>query len=242
MMPSIFSTATRTRPEHALATLEAAAEGGASCLVLCDTNGGTLPSEVMQICHGRQSPPARHPVRHPHPQRLRTGRRQRPRRRQRRRHARSKAPSTATANAPATATSPPSSPSSSSRWAIPVVPHLEKLRDLSYFVDDVSNNPHFARAPFVGRTAFAHKGGMHVNAVQKLARSYEHIEPGQRRQRTEHPRLRTQRPGQHPDQGRGTRPAARQRLARGRRRPAAASRNSKTTATRSRPPTARSNC
>src|SRR5690606_21529599 len=43
--------------------------------------------------------------------------------------------------------------------------------------DDVSNNPHFARAAFVGRTAFAHKGGMHVNAVQKLARSYEHIVP-----------------------------------------------------------------
>jgi len=60
---------------------------------------------------------------------------------------------------------------------IPVVPHLEKLRELSYFVDDVSNNPHFARAAFVGRTAFAHKGGMHVNAVKKLARSYEHIEP-----------------------------------------------------------------
>ena len=50
-------------------------------------------------------------------------------------------------------------------------------RRVSYFVDDVSNNPHFARAAFVGRTAFAHKGGMHVNAVQKLARSYEHIEP-----------------------------------------------------------------
>jgi 2-isopropylmalate synthase len=59
-----------------------------------------------------------------------------------------------------------------------VVPHLEQLRDLSYFVDDVSNNPHFARAAFIGRTAFAHKGGMHVNAVQKLARSYEHIVPG----------------------------------------------------------------
>jgi 2-isopropylmalate synthase len=60
---------------------------------------------------------------------------------------------------------------------IPVVPHLEKLRDLSYFVDDVSNNPHFNRAPFVGPTAFAHKGGMHVNAVKKLASSYEHIDP-----------------------------------------------------------------
>jgi 2-isopropylmalate synthase len=59
----------------------------------------------------------------------------------------------------------------------PVVPHLEQLRNLSYFVDDVSNNPQFARAPFVGRTAFAHKGGMHVNAVKKNSRSYEHIEP-----------------------------------------------------------------
>jgi 2-isopropylmalate synthase len=37
-------------PEHALATLEAAAEGGAACLVLCDTNGGTLPEEVAAIC------------------------------------------------------------------------------------------------------------------------------------------------------------------------------------------------
>ncbi|MEK6232065.1 MAG: citramalate synthase, partial [Luteolibacter sp.] len=36
--------------EHALSTLEAAAEGGASCLVLCDTNGGTLPSEIEEIC------------------------------------------------------------------------------------------------------------------------------------------------------------------------------------------------
>jgi isopropylmalate/homocitrate/citramalate synthase len=84
------------------------------------------------------------------------------------------------------------------KMGIPVVPHLEKLRELSYFVDDVSNNPHFARAPFVGRTAFAHKGGMHVNAVQKLARSYEHIEPASVGNRTAHPRLRTQRPGQHP--------------------------------------------
>jgi 2-isopropylmalate synthase len=60
---------------------------------------------------------------------------------------------------------------------IAVVPDLTKLREMSYFVDDVSNNPHFARAAFIGRTAFAHKGGMHVNAVQKLARSYEHIVP-----------------------------------------------------------------
>jgi 2-isopropylmalate synthase len=63
------------------------------------------------------------------------------------------------------------------KMGIEVVPDLRQLSDLSRFVDDVSNNPHFRRAPFVGRTAFSHKGGMHVNAVQKLARSYEHIRP-----------------------------------------------------------------
>ena len=57
------------------------------------------------------------------------------------------------------------------------VADVTRIRDLSFFVDDVSNNLHFARAPFVGRTAFTHKGGMHVNAVQKLARTYEHIRP-----------------------------------------------------------------
>ena len=54
---------------------------------------------------------------------------------------------------------------------------LAGLRDLSLFVDEVANQRPNGRAPFVGSTAFAHKGGIHVNAVNKLARSYEHIEP-----------------------------------------------------------------
>ena len=60
---------------------------------------------------------------------------------------------------------------------IPVVPDLTKLTAVSHFVDDLANCAHNVRAPFVGSTAFSHKGGMHVNAVQKLARSYEHIGP-----------------------------------------------------------------
>jgi len=55
---------------------------------------------------------------------------------------------------------------------------LAELRDLSLFVDEVANQRPSGRAPFVGSAAFAHKGGIHVNAVNKLARSYEHIEPG----------------------------------------------------------------
>ena len=54
---------------------------------------------------------------------------------------------------------------------------LAELRDLSLFVDEVANQRPSGRAPFVGSAAFAHKGGIHVNAVNKLARSYEHIAP-----------------------------------------------------------------
>ena len=59
----------------------------------------------------------------------------------------------------------------------PLVSDLEKLTELSRFVDEVANVPHDIRAPFVGSAAFTHKGGLHVHAVQKLARSYEHIDP-----------------------------------------------------------------
>ena len=54
---------------------------------------------------------------------------------------------------------------------------LAELRDLSLFVDEVANQRPSGRAPFVGASAFAHKGGIHVNAVNKLAASYEHIRP-----------------------------------------------------------------
>jgi 2-isopropylmalate synthase len=163
-------------PEHALATLEAAAAGGADSLVLCDTNGGTLPSEVMKIT---QAVAARIPGVaigiHTH-------------------NDCELAVANAIAAVAAGATQVQGTingygertgncnltsviPILQLKMDKPVVADLTKLRELSYFVDDVSNNPHFARAAFVGRTAFAHKGGMHVNAVQKLARSYEHIVP-----------------------------------------------------------------
>jgi 2-isopropylmalate synthase len=163
-------------PEHALATLEAAAQGGASCLVLCDTNGGTLPSEVMQICLAVKARLPATPLGiHTH-------------------NDCELAVANALAAVKAGATQIQGTingygertgncnltsviPILQHKLGLTLVPHLERLRDLSYFVDDISNNQHYARAPFVGRTAFTHKGGMHVNAVRKLARSYEHIEP-----------------------------------------------------------------
>jgi 2-isopropylmalate synthase len=54
---------------------------------------------------------------------------------------------------------------------------LAKLRELSQFVDEIANLRHNPRQPWVGSAAFAHKGGTHVNAVQKLAGTYEHIDP-----------------------------------------------------------------
>jgi 2-isopropylmalate synthase len=54
---------------------------------------------------------------------------------------------------------------------------LSGLRDLAHFVDELANVPHDIRAPYVGVAAFTHKGGLHVHAVQKLARTYEHIDP-----------------------------------------------------------------
>jgi len=58
-----------------------------------------------------------------------------------------------------------------------VVPKLENLRDLSHFVAELANVPPNIRAPYVGGAAFTHKGGTHVNAVQKLTRTYEHVDP-----------------------------------------------------------------
>jgi 2-isopropylmalate synthase len=54
---------------------------------------------------------------------------------------------------------------------------LAQLRDLSLFVDETANQRPNIRAPFVGQASFAHKGGTHVNAVNKSASSYEHIRP-----------------------------------------------------------------
>ena len=55
--------------------------------------------------------------------------------------------------------------------------NLARLRDLAHFVDELANVPHDIRAPYVGAAAFTHKGGLHVHAVQKLARTYEHVDP-----------------------------------------------------------------
>lgn len=162
--------------DHALTCIKKAADAGADNIVLCDTNGGTLPTEIFEICQQvkRELGSTAFGI-HTHND-----------------------CELAVANAVAAVEAGASQvqgtingygertgncnltsviPILQLKKGIQVVENLDKLKELSYFVDDVSNNTHFSRAPFVGDTAFAHKGGTHVNAVQKVAHSYEHIRP-----------------------------------------------------------------
>ncbi len=54
---------------------------------------------------------------------------------------------------------------------------LARLNEVSHFVAELANLQLPSHMAFVGRSAFAHKGGTHVNAVVKLERSYQHIDP-----------------------------------------------------------------
>ena len=54
---------------------------------------------------------------------------------------------------------------------------VERLTELSRFVYETANMRYLPNQPFVGTSAFAHKGGMHVHAVRRVTSSYEHIDP-----------------------------------------------------------------
>ncbi len=56
---------------------------------------------------------------------------------------------------------------------------LRQLTELSHYVSEVANIPPFNQRPFVGKGAFTHKGGVHVSAIQKNPTAYEHMEPQQ---------------------------------------------------------------
>ncbi len=165
-------------PEYALRTLAAALRGGASNLTLCDTNGGTLvddfkaivaravqefgPDKVGVHCHNDSGLGV--------------------------------ALSLAGVAAGATLVQGTANGygervgNANMTTVLPnlflkmgrtahCAPNLAQLRDLSLFFDELANLRPDPKAPFVGQSAFAHKGGLHANAAQKVARSYEHIDP-----------------------------------------------------------------
>lgn len=168
----------RANPEYGLRAVCAAAEGGAEFVVLCDTNGGSLPEWVAEATRlVRQKVGCAVGV-HTHND-CELG----------------------VANALAAVAAGATQvqgvingfgercgncnltsviPNLQLKLGYSLVPpeKLAELTHLSRYVAEVANMVPDERQPFVGRTCFTHKGGMHVDAVQKAGgRAYEHIEP-----------------------------------------------------------------
>jgi 2-isopropylmalate synthase len=168
----------KANPTYAMLTLKAAAGSGADCLVLCDTNGGSTPWEVEEITRRVADQFKDQPLGiHPHNDcelgvanglaGIRGGAR----------HIQG------TINGYGERVG--------NANLISIIPDLQlkmgftcvnsqqltQLTALSRYVDELANltpNPH---QPFVGYSAFAHKGGIHVAAILKVEESYQHMEP-----------------------------------------------------------------
>ena len=163
--------------EYALATLQAAEKAGADMIVLCDTNGGSLPTEVSRITTTAFKHLAARIGIHTHNDigmglanavaALEAGAVQV--------QGTINGYGERTGNCNLTSVIPTLALKMKKRC----VPEssLAKLKELSQFVDEIANIRHDPRQPWVGEAAFAHKGGTHVNAVQKLVSSYEHVDP-----------------------------------------------------------------
>jgi 2-isopropylmalate synthase len=167
----------KDNPEYALATWRAAEKAGAESVVLCDTNGGCLPEEIARIVETTRGKLRVRLGIHTHNDcglgvanalaGIEAGCRQ--------------VQGTINGYGERTGNCNLTSvvPLLALKLKRSVLPpkSLPKLKELSEFVDEIANVRHDPRQPWVGQTAFAHKGGMHVHAIDRVARSYEHINP-----------------------------------------------------------------
>ena len=175
----------KQNPDYALATLQAAIKGGAEWLVFCDTNGGTLPHEISQIVTevvqklnlDLDAPTTPQLGIHTHND-----------------------SGTAVANAIASVLEGVTMVQGTMNGygercgnanLCTLIPNLqlklgykclepEQLTQItpnSRFISEIVNLAPDEHAPFVGRSAFAHKGGIHVSAVARNPLTYEHIVP-----------------------------------------------------------------
>ncbi len=164
-------------PDYALQTLKSAEEGGADLICLCDTNGGGLPSRLQEAI-GKVKAVIKLPLGiHCHND-----------------------SELAVANTLAAVqsgivhvqgTMNGYGERCGNASLCSIIPNLELklgyetvgseklklLTNTSRFVSQIANLPHRKDLPFVGRSAFAHKGGVHVSAVIKNASTYEHTAP-----------------------------------------------------------------
>lgn len=167
----------KSEPEYSLATWRAAASAGADAVVLCDTNGGCLPEEIERITRvARENLVTRIGI-HTHNDiglgvanalaAIEAGATQ--------------VQGTINGYGERTGNCNLTSVIPNLFFKMKKIQHLAasmpKLRELSHFVDEVANFRPDPRQPWVGATAFAHKGGMHVHAVDRTVASYEHIDP-----------------------------------------------------------------
>jgi len=168
----------KSNSEYALQALEAAVKEGASAVVLCDTNGGTLPHEAFEITsHVCRRFPDLEVGAHTHNdsglavavslEAIRAGAR----------HVQG------TINGYGERTG--------NANLVTILPTLElkmgfncigkenlkKIHKVSVIANDLTNQLSDPRQPFVGRASFSHKAGAHVNAVQKNPATFEHIKP-----------------------------------------------------------------
>ncbi|UCF30680.1 MAG: citramalate synthase [bacterium] len=169
----------KDNPRYAVKTLQAAHDAGADCLVLCDTNGGTLPSEIAQIVGDVQSKLKGAPLgAHMHND-----------------------SECAVANSlvllqmggvHVQGTINGWGERCGNANLVSIIPaavlkmgletgidekKLGRLRELSRAISEFANMAPYSHQPYVGRSAFAHKGGVHVSAMQRNRRTYEHIDP-----------------------------------------------------------------
>jgi 2-isopropylmalate synthase len=167
----------RANREYALAALRAAETAGAHWLVLCDTNGGTLPADLVDILRVVKATVRTPLAIHVHND-----------------------AECAVANSLAAVAEGVGQvqgtmngfgercgnanlvsiiPTLVLKMGIECIPanHLRELRDVSRFVSELANRKPWDAQPYVGDSAFAHKGGMHVSAVLKHPETYEHIDP-----------------------------------------------------------------
>ncbi len=172
-----FFDGLRSNPDYALATIRTAMEAGADCVVLCDTNGGTMPVEFQQMF--RRSRAAVEGVLGVHTH---------------------NDAGCADANTFLAVTEGARHVQGTVNGLgercgnanlCTVVPGLQlkmgrrvlsdrrlrKLTETSVFVTEIANVAHNIRQPYVGESAFSHKGGMHIDGVRKNTVSFEHIDP-----------------------------------------------------------------
>ncbi|MBN2034459.1 MAG: citramalate synthase [Deltaproteobacteria bacterium] len=167
----------KSNPDYSIRTLQAAMGGGADFIVLCDTNGGTLPHEIRKIIE-KVSPFVTAALGiHAHND-----------------CGLALANSLEAVQAGAVMVQGTVNGygercgntdltgvigALQAKMGYGCIPEetLGKLTELSRFVSEVANMPPINQRPFVGKSAFAHKGGVHVNAILKNPAAYEHIDP-----------------------------------------------------------------